>query len=64
MKGGQNKMIINIFYEIYNYLYNFFNKHQIIVIILIEIGFLAGMYLLEKMQKMYEKEERCIKNDK
>ena len=57
-------MIINIFYEIYNYLYNFFNKHQIIVIILIEIGFLAGMYLLEKMQKMYEKEERCIKNDK
>lgn len=57
-------MIINIFYEIYNYLYNFFNKHQIIVIILIEIGFLAGMYLLEKMQKMYEEEERCIKNDK
>ena len=55
-------MIINIFYEIYNYLYNFFNKHQIIGIILIEIGFLASMYLLEKMQEMYEEEERCIKN--
>ena len=51
-------MIFNIFYEVYNNIYNWGESHEYIVLILIEIGYFIGLYGIEKMKNNYEIEER------
>ena len=54
-------MLENIFYEIYNNIYNFLKTHQFITIILIDIGFLGGMEFIDKVGKIYKREEERYK---